>query len=1095
MKNKIWAYILTVVLILGSIAVPVHAETGTVISIHSAEEYYEFVKACTLDSWSEGKTVRLETDLELTNINEMAAVPYFKGTFDGQGHTVSGLTISYDGSVQGMFRYIGEGGTVKNLNVVGTITPKGSMTTVGGIAGENRGTIANCTFSGVVRGSSTVGGIVGNNEETGIIRGCRTSGIVHGDHYAGGIAGKNSGTIENCINKTNVNTSTEEITLNLEYINLDNLRSTENTTDITDIGGIAGYSAGKIESCTNNGRIGYQHVGYNVGGITGRQSGYVNNCMNYGTVYGRKDIGGINGQMEPYNTLIFSESTLAKLDEQLDELQIRIDRLIDDADDYSDTVTGKLSDMHSHVTNAQNSVETMLDQVQNVVNTDTDTLNELSTRISDTIDKLVPVSAELTNASEHMETAIRQLREAVDELENAADISQDGMRYIEKALDEMEDAQADFNSASGPLENAGNSFADALAAFADALKLAQEGASSDEIQEKVTQGTDALSEAMDALSVAGDSVQAGMEDIADAMSAVQDAAPYFKEVKEPIGDALADADNSLSAMYRMSSSITEAIAGLERALEDLAEKEELSFARLDEDFDASKEVLSDSVTEIFDILDFINDTVADKNGSIGDDIQAVSDQLFAITDTLREAFAEDEEDKEYVEDVSYEDTGEQTEGKTASCTNYGIVEGDVNVGGITGSMAIEYDFDPEDDVKSEGDLSGDFVYQTRAVIRACKNEGKVTAKKNGAGGIVGSMDLGSVIDCYAYGSITSSSGKYTGGIAGYSRADIRHSYAKCTLSGNDYVGGIAGDGNNILQCFSLVYIEESDEYTGAVAGKADGILEENYFVSENLAGVDGISYAAQAEPMEYAEFAALEGMPEEFKSFRLIFRTEDEIVYETEFDYGADLSSMELPELPVQEGSYAKWEDTDFSHMVFDMVVNAVYEDNITALESAQRKNELPVIIVEGSFGEEDRLILNGEEADAYGLADRDDLLEVWRLEIPADGNEVHRIQYLVPDGASNVKIEYMTENGWAKADAEKDGRYLIWETGGSELVFRSIEEFSYMPVILAAAALAVSVVLAVVVIRHKKSSKKGKNQNIDQENQAEEAEKQEGRK
>lgn len=1093
MKNKIWAYILTAVLILGSLTVPARAEETAVISIHSVEEYYAFVKACTLDSWSEGKTIRLEADLELTNVNDMAAVPYFKGTFDGQGHTISGLTISYDGSVQGMFRYIGEEGTVKNLNVVGTITPKGSMTTVGGIAGENRGTIVNCTFSGVVKGSSAVGGIAGNNEETGVIKGCRTAGIVHGDHYAGGIAGKNSGTIGNCSNKTNVNTSTEEITFNLEYINLENLRSTENTTDITDIGGIAGYSSGRIESCINSGRIGYQHVGYNVGGITGRQSGYVNNCTNYGTVYGRKDIGGINGQMEPYHTLIFSESTLNKLDEQLDELQIRIDRLIDDADDYSDTVTGRLSDMHSHVTNAQNSVETMLDQVQNVVNTDTDTLNELSTRISDTIDKLAPVSAELTNASERLETAVRQLREAVTEVENASDISRDGMRYIEKALDEMEDAQAAFNTASAPLEDARDSFSDALAAFGEAVKLTTEGASADEIEEKAKQGMDALSEAMDALSVAGDSMRAGMEDVADALSAVWEAVPYFKDAQKPVGDALSDAADSLHELYRMSSSMTEAMAGIERTMEDLAEKEELSFARLDEDFDSSKEALSDSVTEITDILNFINNTVADKNGIIGDDIQAVSDQLFAITDTIKEAFEEDQEDKEYIEDISYEDTGEQTDGKTAFCTNCGIVEGDVNVGGITGSMAIEYDFDPEDDVKSEGDLSMDFTYQTRAVIRACRNEGEIKAKKNGAGGIVGSMDLGSVIDCYAYGSVTSESGRYTGGIAGYSRSDIRHSYAKCTLSGNDYVGGIAGEGNTILQCFSLVAIEESDEYTGAVAGNAGGTVEGNYFVSETLAGIDGVSYASLAEPMEYAAFVKLEGMPEEFKRFHLIFQTEDETVYETEFDYGADLSSMPLPEIPAREGSYAKWEEKDYSHLVFDTIVNALYEDNITALESAQKRNELPVLVVEGSFGEGDRLLLNTAEADAFGLTGRDQLLEVWSLEIPADGSDTHRIEYLLPAEAVNVRIEYRTENGWSNAGAEKDGQYLVWETDGTQLVFRSVEVFSVMPVILTAAAALLAVIIAAVIIRRRKERKKGKRQDKKVENQAEEAEKQKG--
>lgn len=1051
--------------------IPTYAAQEETISIHSIEEYYQFAAACTLDSWSEGKTVLLEADLEFSNINEMTAIPYFKGTFDGKGHTVSGLIIGYDGSAQGMFRYIGEGGVVKNLNLTATITPQGSMSTVGGIAGENKGTISNCSFMGVVKGNSLVGGIAGENKEPGVIANCRASGIVHGNHYIGGIVGRNSGVIENCINKANINISTEEIALNLEYLNLENLRSTENTTDITDIGGIAGYSTGRIESCTNNGKVGYQHVGYNVGGITGRQNGYVNNCVNYGTIYGRKDIGGINGQMEPYQTLLFSESTLTKLEEQLDELQRRIDKLIDDTDDYSDTVTGRLSDMHNHVENARDSVNIMLDQVQNVVNTDTDTLNELSERISDTIDKMVPVSMELTTATERMETAIRQLRSATDEIGDASELSQDGLRYVNRALDEMEDAQADFRAAVAPMEKAGEEFSNAFTAFSDALKLLQDGGSTDEIEEKVTQGTDALSQGMDALSVAGKSIRAGMEDIGDALSAIQDAMPYFQDSKHPLGNALKDTQDSLHEIYRMSSSMSEASAGLERALQDLAEKEELSFAKLDEEFDISKNTLSDSVSEISDILNFVNTTVADRNGRIGDDIQAVSDQLFAITDTIRESFEEPEEE-ERIEDISYEDTGEQIDGKAAFCTNYGKIEGDVNVGGITGSMAVEYDFDPEDDIKTEGDFSRDFIYQTRAVIRNCKNEGEIIAKKNGVGGIVGNMDIGSVMDCYAYGSVTSSSGRYTGGIAGYSRADIRHSYAKCRLSGNDYVGGIAGSGKNILNCLSLVKIEESGEYTGAVAGKAEGTLDGNYFVSETLAGLDGISYITQAEPIKYTDLLALEGVPEEFKTFRLVFQTEDAIIYETSFSYGSDLSGIELPEIPEQEGSYGKWEEIDYSNMVFDTFVNAVYENRITTLESAQRREELPVLLVEGSFGEQDRLSLATAEADVFGIEGKDQLLETWCLQVPEDGSVSHRIQYLIPLDVKNVRIEYKTANGWEKVEAEVDGKYLIWESSGTEFTFRSVEEFSYLPFIVAAGIIIV-ILFIVIIVRKKKLVKK----------------------
>ena len=102
-KNKIWAYLLTTMLILCHIVIPAYADEN-VITIKSVEDYYKLAAACELDTWSEGKIVLLETDLEFTNGNEMTPIPYFKGTFDGQGHSKSGLEISYNGSVQALFR-------------------------------------------------------------------------------------------------------------------------------------------------------------------------------------------------------------------------------------------------------------------------------------------------------------------------------------------------------------------------------------------------------------------------------------------------------------------------------------------------------------------------------------------------------------------------------------------------------------------------------------------------------------------------------------------------------------------------------------------------------------------------------------------------------------------------------------------------------------------------------------------------------------------------------------------------------------------------------------------------------------------------------
>ena len=114
----------------------------------------------------------------------------YRGTFDGGGKTITGLTINKStGSNVGLFASIVEGGTVKNLKLDDVDITAGSN--VGAIAGENRGTIENCSVSGSAIGSSdnsNVGGIAGMHRE-GTITDCHSSATVEGRTYVGGIVG------------------------------------------------------------------------------------------------------------------------------------------------------------------------------------------------------------------------------------------------------------------------------------------------------------------------------------------------------------------------------------------------------------------------------------------------------------------------------------------------------------------------------------------------------------------------------------------------------------------------------------------------------------------------------------------------------------------------------------------------------------------------------------------------------------------------------------------------------------------------------------------------------------------------------------------
>ena len=189
-----------------SLTMPVFAQApqNNSVTISSAEEFMSFAKSCSLDQWSHGKTVTLTEDIDLSGV-DFVAVPIFGGTFDGAGYTISGVRNDDSGSHQGLFRYLEKGAVVRDLNVMGVISPSGSRSEVGGIVGVNGGTIRSCTFRGTVRGESSVGGIVGVNSETGSIIECSSAGTVIGTSAAGGIAGRSEGTLLKCTNSAGIN--------------------------------------------------------------------------------------------------------------------------------------------------------------------------------------------------------------------------------------------------------------------------------------------------------------------------------------------------------------------------------------------------------------------------------------------------------------------------------------------------------------------------------------------------------------------------------------------------------------------------------------------------------------------------------------------------------------------------------------------------------------------------------------------------------------------------------------------------------------------------------------------------------------------------
>ena len=119
----------------------------------------------------------------------------FTGTLDGDGHSVSGIYINSEAEYQGLVGVLGSGGTLQNLGVKASYIKGGYS--VGGLCGENDGTVTNCYNSGSVEGTNWVGGVCGYN--FGPVTNCYNTGSVAGNEIVGGVCGDNyDGTVSNC---------------------------------------------------------------------------------------------------------------------------------------------------------------------------------------------------------------------------------------------------------------------------------------------------------------------------------------------------------------------------------------------------------------------------------------------------------------------------------------------------------------------------------------------------------------------------------------------------------------------------------------------------------------------------------------------------------------------------------------------------------------------------------------------------------------------------------------------------------------------------------------------------------------------------------
>lgn len=213
---------------------------------------------------------------------------YYEGTFDGGGHTISGLNVTGEFVYAGLFGTV-KNGTIKSLTVAGKVSPSNSQCIVGGIVGyASNAVIKNCSNHCSVTGRNTsiIGGIAGFNSSGAIID-CYNVGTISGINYAeaiGGIVGSNSGTISNCYNVGTVSNDTS-------------------------VGEIAGHNNGTVENCYYLAGTNLNAVGQNNsnGNITKTESKTAANFAN-GTVLNLLINGRADSEHPWYETCIYLEA-------------------------------------------------------------------------------------------------------------------------------------------------------------------------------------------------------------------------------------------------------------------------------------------------------------------------------------------------------------------------------------------------------------------------------------------------------------------------------------------------------------------------------------------------------------------------------------------------------------------------------------------------------------------------------------------------------------------------------------------------------------------------------------------------------------------
>ena len=496
-----------------------------------------------------------------------------------------------------------------------------------------------------------------------------------------------------------------------------------------------------------------------------------------------------------------------------------------------------------------------------------------------------------------------------------------------------------------------------------------------------------------------------------------------------------------------------------------------------EDFvdDISKDIENSTVA---DDIHGVADTVDSEIRTIADSIERISAQIKNIGNTVTETMDVVTSDDDYIEDISSADSAQNSDGVIAKSVNRGAVHGDINAGGIAGTMNVEYDVDPEYDLDITETTNVRLRSTVSVVVIYCINYGEVNSKKDCAGGIVGLQELGLVYGSEGYGTVKSETGNYAGGIAGNSASAITDSYSLCNVESEDYTGGICGKGYTMQNCISIPAILGDGEAKGSLAGiiESDGEVSTNIFVNDIYGGIDDINYSGKADSASYEAVMAMENIPDGFHRVTLVFKADGNVIDTKNIAYNANLGVSELPSIPDKDGYYAQWPENIVSKPILqNTVVEAEYHVWIESVAGdIASQNDKPLFIAEGKFYDDNKITLS--KCDTDNLSGDIEYSYAWKMrgtDVKDKGTKTCHFYIKNTSGSSEVWYRDNADSGWVKADAKEHGSYMTAEIP-YEADFAVIhKESSNMIYYICGGAAACIIVLAVIIIKKRKKRNK----------------------